>query len=208
MFSRISFSTWNINGISSKSLGDKLQNSDFLSNINNYDFVILTEIWNCSKFEISGFKNFTTHSNQKTTSGRQSGGITLLFKDKFKNDFTMIQKSNNSLWCKLSKEIWGCTKDVYVCGLYIPPQNSPHFNSDIFDQLESDIVKFMSKGNVILLGDFNARTGKYFDSVSKDGNDLIENDRSENSLHPPNRNSFDNVKNNHGKTIIRHLQKL
>ena len=27
----------------------------FLSNINNYDFVILTEVWNCSKFEISAW---------------------------------------------------------------------------------------------------------------------------------------------------------
>ena len=114
----------------------------------------------------------------------------------------MIQNSNNSLWCKLSKEIWGYTKDVYVCGLYIPPQNSSHFNSDIFDQLENDIIHYLSKGHVILLRDFNARTGKYIDSVSKAGNNLIENERSEISLHLPQRNSFDNTINNHGKRLV------
>ena len=72
----------------------------------------------------------------------------------------------------------------------------------MFEQLENDIVNFRSKGYVLLSGDFNAKTGKYIDSVSKDGNELIENDRSENSLHPPNRNSFDSVINNHGKRLL------
>lgn len=42
----------------------------------------------------------------------------------------------------------------------------------MFEQLENDIVNFRSKGYVLLSGDFNARTGKYIDSVSKDGNDM------------------------------------
>ena len=140
MCSRISFSTWNINGLSSKSLGDKLLNRDFLSNINHCDFVMLTEIWNRSKLDIPGFKSFTILSNQKSPSGRQSGGISFLFKDKFENRITMIQNSNHSLWCKLSKDIWGYSKDVYVCGLYIPPQNSPHFHNEIFEQIENDLL--------------------------------------------------------------------
>ena len=81
----------------------------------------------------------------------------------------MVQKSNNILWSKLAKEVWRCEKDVYICGIYIPPHNSPHFNSDIFDQLENDITNYTTKGFVLLLGDFSARTGKYVDTVSKDG---------------------------------------
>ena len=44
--SKLSFFVWNINGLSSKSLGDKLQNIDFLSMINNFNFIFLSETWN------------------------------------------------------------------------------------------------------------------------------------------------------------------
>ena len=114
----------------------------------------------------------------------------------------MIQHSNNSLWCKLSKYVFGYTNDTYICGLYIPPHNSSHFNSDIFDQLQTDVTNYATKGFILLLGDFNARTGNYTDTVSKDGNDNIKNDRSEVSLLQPIRNSFDNVLNNHGKRLL------
>ena len=45
------------------------------------------------------------------------------------------------------------------------------------------------------MGDLNARTGKYSDSVCKAGNNLIANDQSEFSLCPTQRNSFDNELN-------------
>ena len=45
------------------------------------------------------------------------------------------------------------------------------------------------------MGDLNARTGKYSDSVCKAGNNLITNDQSEFSLCPTQRNSFDNELN-------------
>ena len=153
MSSRISLSTWNINGIRNKILGNKLQNNDFLESINQYDFVVLTELWNHSQIEAPGCKSFTTPSNKTNSSGRQSGGISLSFKSRFQNEVTLVKNSNNVLWCKIIKEVWGCAKDVYICGLYIPPQNSPHFSSDMFEKLENDIVNFRSKGYVLLSGD-------------------------------------------------------
>ena len=48
---------------------------------------------------------------------------------------------------------------------------------------------------MILLGDFNARTGKYRDNVSKEGSNFINNDSSELSLEPNLRNNFDNILN-------------
>ena len=45
------------------------------------------------------------------------------------------------------------------------------------------------------MGDLNARTGKYSDTVCKAGNNLITNDQSEFSLCPTQRNSFDNELN-------------
>ena len=52
------------------------------------------------------------------------------------------------------------------------------------------------------MGDMNARTGKYSDSVCKEGNNLITNDQSEFSLCPTQRNSFDNELNSHCKRLL------
>ena len=181
--------------------GDKLQNSDFTNSINNCDFIVLTETWNRSQIEISGYNSFTSSLNKSNSSGPVE--YLSCSRTNFKKKITLIQKSNNFIQCKLSKEILGyAEKDIYICGLYIPPQNALQFNTDIFYELENDIANYSAKGHILLLGDFNARTGKYTDLVSKEGNNFIDNDNSEISLHPPNRNSFDNIINNHGKRLL------
>ena len=53
----------------------------------------------------------------------------------------------------------------------------------------------------MLLGDFNARTTKLEDSVSKEGNTFIG-DITETCYSPKNRENFDNTMNNHGKYLI------
>ena len=50
--------------------------------------------------------------------------------------------------------------------LYIPSCNSPYFNVELSEELENDIEIFSSsQGSVLLMGDLNARTGKYSDRV-------------------------------------------
>ena len=60
-------------------------------------------------------------------------------------------------------------KDIYVCFIYAPPASSPYTNSldyDIFQTLENDISKYSNDGNIILAGDFNAKTCVANDFVS------------------------------------------
>ena len=52
------------------------------------------------------------------------------------------------------------------------------------------------------MGDFNSRTGKYSDTVSQEGNNVISDDQSESAFQPAQRNSFDNVINSHGKKLL------
>ena len=40
---KVSFTAWNIRGVSDKVIGDKLQNDCFISNIKNNDIIVLTE---------------------------------------------------------------------------------------------------------------------------------------------------------------------
>ena len=69
-YSYYSYCAWNINGLSSKYLGNKLDNTDFLSVINNSDFILLTEIGNCSNLEIEGIQIFFSMSHTKSVGER------------------------------------------------------------------------------------------------------------------------------------------
>ena len=60
------------------------------------------------------------------------------------------------IWCKLDKTFFNFDQDVFICAIYIPPQDSPYFDPHTFHNLENDIAKLSEDGYVILAGDFNA----------------------------------------------------
>ena len=121
--SKLSFFAWNINGLSSKSLGVKLHNIDFLSMINNLDFIFLSETWNGTDIEVAGYRSVVQGASKLRTRGRNSGGLALLYKNEF-HDWISIEKgSPNFLWFKINKQFPKTAKDIFVCGIYIPPYN-------------------------------------------------------------------------------------
>ena len=75
--SKLSFFAWNINGLSSKSLGDKLPNTVCLSMINSFDFIILSETWKRVSVDVEGFKIVTTSTLKIRKGGRNSGGVSI-----------------------------------------------------------------------------------------------------------------------------------
>ena len=61
--------------------------------------------------------------------------------------------------------------------MYNPPANSTYTQSlqdDIFDLIENDLAKYSEKGNILIMGDLNARTS--------DDNDFIQNDSNDNTV--------------------------
>lgn len=203
MHTNISLSTWNIHGLSHNTLGDKIMNKDFLNNISKIDFIFLIETWSNADIDLPCFKAFVSNTTIPRTDKacRISGGITLLYKAEYEKHISIAKKSENLLWCKISKDLLSTNTDLFICGVYIPPEKSVYFDNEIFEQLENDIISFSSKGKTMILGDFNARTSKLDDFVSKDGNNFII-DASENCMLPKNRENFDNNINNHGKQLI------
>ena len=66
MSNNLSFLAWNINGLSSKSLGDKSQHNEFLAVINSFDFDILCETWTRSNVvEVRGFRSATQDATHR-----------------------------------------------------------------------------------------------------------------------------------------------
>ena len=203
MSKSISLSTWNIHGIVNNILGDKSKIKDFTDNIMKTDFMFLTETWSDKQINIPGFRAFASDptTNHTGKACRLSGGITLLYKLKYEKYVSIEKKTKNYIWCKVSKDLVKSNKDLFLCGTYIPPEKSQYFNEEILEELENDTISFLSKGNAILLGDFNGRTSNLNDCISKEGNSYI-NDPSHDSLQPKHRLNFDNNVNNHGLHLI------
>lgn len=95
--------------------------------------------------------------------------------------YTGGSKSENRLWLKLDKRFFGFEEDLYVCAVYIPPMNSTHNDNDYLS-LESEILNFCCKGKILLMGDFNSRTGVKADFIENDSVDL--NDFDQNNVLP------------------------
>ena len=52
-------------------------------------------------------------------------------------------------------------------------KNSIYFCPELFEELENVIEKFSAFGSILLMGDFNSRTGKYSDNVCRESNTII-----------------------------------
>ena len=127
----------------------------------------------------------------------------VLFSKQLKPKITLQKSSKYFIWCQIDKSILGTDKHLYLCGAYIPPENSRHFSLDLFEELENEIANFRSKGLVMLLGDLNARTSKLNDFNSPDGNRFLPTDLLEKSqCFSECRNNLDNTVNNHGKNVL------
>ena len=67
-------------------------------------------------------------------------------------------------------------KDLFLCLTYIPPSQSVYANKmqqDFIDLLENDIVLYKPKGDIMVRGDLNARTGSQQDFIASDGADHL-----------------------------------
>ena len=124
--------------------------------INSFDFVILSETWKKVTVEVEGCKVLTTATLKtgKLKWGRNSGGLALFYKLKFDDWISVQKESPNFLWFKISNQYTKTTKDIYVCGTYIPPYNSHYFRPELFEELS------WKRHREIILPGFNSYYGR------------------------------------------------
>jgi len=121
--------------------------------VSKFDIIGLQETWltKTDSITINGYDIF--RSDRKTNKKRHSGsgGVVILFKNKFTRGVTKIKSMNSDLlWMKLDKNFFHLQNDIYLCNCYIPPQNSVVFknnNNTHFDTLQKEMEIFGSKGN-------------------------------------------------------------
>ena len=81
----------------------------------------------------------------------------------------IIESRNaDKIWVKFLKSFFNFDNDLYFCFAYTPPLTSCYTQSldyDMIQKLEEDVGRFRQVGNVIIGGDFNAKTNTKSDFV-------------------------------------------
>ena len=158
---------------------------------------------------IPGFKSPFKQERKPTHNSRKSFGGIAVFVKSYLIDNKVIQqeKSDNPdvIWLRFDKTFLNSNCHLYIACTYLSPLNKYNSEHDkqSFDKLRRDVEKFSSKGFVLLLGDFNARTGLLndFTNITNDilNDTSLQSDDGINGL----RNSEDKAKpSKRGKDLI------
>ena len=115
---------WNIHGWTSKEIGNKLNESEFLEKISMCDIVGLSEIHCDKEVSLPGFVSLKQKIRKKNHKGPKiSGGIGIFIKENFKNLIqTVSNKNQDSVWIKIKKELCDEKEDIYIGSFYFSPE--------------------------------------------------------------------------------------
>lgn len=203
----IKFCYWNIGGLNTHKL-NKIEDNSFIKEIQQYDVVILAEthIGYNSPIVIEHFNYFPV-CREISSNGRHYGGLAILRKNYLKNYIKILPTScKDYQWLRFDKHFFNLQSDLYLCAVYIPPENSSYtqkLNYDILETIEKDVLNFKTKGEILICGDFNARTGSELDFIDNDTTKhlpLFDSYKIDNTINV--RNSHDTVVDTRGKELL------
>jgi len=187
----------------------KLSDSDFVEYVTSFDVCVLSETFTLPSFDFSIYFNdfIILHSPAVKLSrmGRNSGGLVILIRKRLSEFVKSIDTKHENILCsRLSKQLFGCEKDVLFVGLYNHPVGSAFYENKEYscslDLLEQFLLSQMESGEdpyFLIGGDFNSRIGDWsfdvLDDVDDDDDDYV---------YTFERRSQDTVINNFGKNLI------
>lgn len=145
--------------------------------IRQYDIVGLIETWLHENDEcddlLNGYSVYSLSGTRKSTRGRCSGGIKVFIRNQIAKYFKRISSDfSHGIVFDVDKLLFGV--NVIFIVIYLPPEGSTVYDCDEtngVNLLEDEITILQSKfpnHEIIISGDFNART--------KNENDFISND--------------------------------
>ena len=110
---------------------------------------------------VTGYIWETACRAETRSRGRGSGGVAVLFREELRPLLHIVRRDEQSryMWVRLRAETG---RFLYIAICYFPPATSAYATprgQSPFTVLDDDIWEFSKDGDIILLGDFNARTG-------------------------------------------------
>ena len=121
------------------------------------------------KMNIPGFHRLHTKNQQKNEkSNKAPKGIAVFVKENIKDMFKLEKMNNDDvIWVKMKKEISGENKDIFIGTCYLNPSQAKGTDKKI-SRLAEDIITLQERGEVIIIGDLNARTGIMENTITPD----------------------------------------
>ena len=199
----LSFGFWNIHGHKSQSVGDKLNDPEFLDILSSRNIVGLGELHAEEEVSIQGFINKKQKIREKKCKGpKVAGGIGVFVREEIDHLVQVVDNNNeDSIWIKIKKEVSKEKEDIYLGTYYVSPGNKKNKkNYDFFSAVNDEVTHFSKKGLILLQGDLNGRTGQekdYLEADKLDSQFCIENLDNQNM-----RNSEDKSKNTRGNELL------
>ena len=209
--SDIQIGGWNIDGVHTRIANirtSKLTFKHVVDMLSKLDIFCLTET-HCNSTDslsVPGYHIIQNKRPQSKNAPHAFGGLAVGVKTSLIKGVTFLKSTHSEyMWFKLNKRFFGLDKDIYICNVYISPIRSSFSSQrdDIFSLVEEDILRFSTKGNCIIIGDFNARTNCKPDYINDDNDNFLSLSTSYVSDTPIIRRSCDekNV-DTHGKMLL------
>ena len=164
-----------IGSVNCQGIKNKIDDLVFQNEIKQHDIFAVNETW-LSKEKtiniINGYKFFPLCRGKEL--GNIRGGIGWFIREDLRNYIKILYSisTENFLWCKLDRTFFNFAEDLYICSVYIPPEDSSRekrLKKDHYKTLIENISNIKSD-TIILIGDFNARTKLYEDVIEFEKN--------------------------------------
>ena len=152
---KLKFCAWNIQGYSSRQIGNKFEDKEFIKSFEDIDFIGLTETHihqeTIDKMNIPGFHRLKMKNQPKNKkSNTAPKGIAVFVKEEIKDIFRIEPTDNeDAIWVKLRKECTGRNKDIYIGTCYLNPSNAKERDSRI-SKLTEDVISLLKKGDIMI----------------------------------------------------------
>ena len=199
----------NIGSLNCQGLKGKYELPEFTGEVSEHDLFGVSEIWlensDVQNINIPGYKFYPFC--RKKEKGPTKGGVGVFVKEEKRRGIKILYDISNEycLWCKLDRSYYNFDEDVYIGFTYIPPMESSREKRNNLDHFKMLNKKYIDINNdhIILIGDFNARTKNYDDTVSNDGMEILDMEASgiKASRVVPRRNNQDQKANKYGKKL-------
>ena len=190
-----------MHGISSKILGDKTKDPEFLRTIPEWDILALSELHTDKPISIPGFCVKKQNIRPKHHRGPKiGGGLAVLIKHNMAGKFQLISNNNiDSIWIKTAETQED--KEPSICFYYCSPETCSATN--IFEVVDREIELYNNKNNTFIFGDFNAGIKTEQETIIQDKFDDLFGIETEILMEPIPRNSEDmKIINNRGKEFL------
>ncbi|GFR60920.1 DNA ligase 1-like protein, partial [Elysia marginata] len=115
--------------------------------------------------ELTGYDQICKHRQRKKAGKRDSGGRVCFVREEISKGVEEVSwKFEEGMYLKLCKDFFGWEEDLFVLSVYMRPVNSTCADLDVdvscYDHLVEQMAVVSDRGNVIVAGDLNARTGE------------------------------------------------